>query len=145
MTSRCYGDMHVVFKQGMKEIAAQHGKVGDVHAEAVGAEVGSSCHIHISLWRGGKNVFWDAETRRSSQLFRQFRRSDEVFAGVVLLLCAAINSTQRLPVRELGADEDGVVTRHRTVGFRVVGRGTHSASEEPDAGRDANLTWALRR
>src|SRR6266850_5073850 len=65
-------DMHVVFKQGLKEIAAQHGKSVTFMAKPWAAEVGSSCHIHISLWRDGKNLFWDPKLKRGSKVFRQF-------------------------------------------------------------------------
>jgi glutamine synthetase len=80
-------DMHIIFKQGLKEIAAQQGKSVTFMAKPWAAEVGSSCHIHISLWQGPRNVFWDQsgrspskrntkhETRNTpagSKLFRQF-------------------------------------------------------------------------
>src|SRR6266480_311488 len=79
-------DMHVVFKQGIKEIAAQHVKSITFMAKPRANEVGSSCHIHISLWRDGANLFRDAAKRGTapksqipnpksesgSKFFRQF-------------------------------------------------------------------------
>src|SRR5258708_22545118 len=76
-------DMHVLFKQGIKEIADQHGKSVSFMAKYSPSEAGNSCHIHMSLWKAGQNVFWDsAKKRRSSAkqhgvysgsaLFRQF-------------------------------------------------------------------------
>src|SRR5438876_5299210 len=56
-------DMHVVFKQGLKDIVAQHGSVLTFMAKPWANEVGSSCHIHLSLWKGGRNLFWDASKR----------------------------------------------------------------------------------
>jgi glutamine synthetase len=38
-------DMHVVFKQGMKELASQHGQCVTFMPKPWAAEVGSSCHI----------------------------------------------------------------------------------------------------
>ncbi|HXJ72563.1 MAG TPA: glutamine synthetase, partial [Candidatus Dormibacteraeota bacterium] len=41
-------DMHVLFKQGLKEMAAQHGQSVTFMPKVAAQEVGSSCHIHIS-------------------------------------------------------------------------------------------------
>src|SRR5260370_5113167 len=65
-------DGHTLFKQGAKEIADQQGKCVTFMAKPDAAEVGSSCHIHFSLWQKAKNVFWDARTQRGSKSFRQF-------------------------------------------------------------------------
>ena len=65
-------DMHSIFKQGVKEIATQRGKCVTFMAKPFVDEPGSSCHIHTSLWRDGKNSFWDAKGRQGSKLFRQF-------------------------------------------------------------------------
>lgn len=50
-------DMHVFFKQGVKELAEQHGKAVSFMAKYAPAEAGSSCHIHISLWQDRRNLF----------------------------------------------------------------------------------------
>lgn len=52
-------DRHVIFKQGVKELAEQHGKAVSFMAKYAPSEAGSSCHIHLSLWRGERNLFWD--------------------------------------------------------------------------------------
>jgi glutamine synthetase len=54
-------DRHTLFKQGVKELAEQHGKSVSFMAKYAPSEAGSSCHIHMSLWRGGKNLFWDVK------------------------------------------------------------------------------------
>src|ERR1043166_4130274 len=67
-------DMHVLFKQGIKEIAAQHGKCITFMAKPWASEVGSSCHVHLSVWRGGQNLFWDAKD--GSHVSRDVKRKD---------------------------------------------------------------------
>src|ERR1044071_2109884 len=52
-------DMHVLFKQGIKEIADQNGKAVSFMAKYAPSEAGNSCHIHMSLWKGGRNLFWE--------------------------------------------------------------------------------------
>jgi len=78
-------DLHCLFKQGVKEIADQHGKCISFMAKYAPSEAGNSCHVHISLWKNGRNAFVDsgkppsgssrkhAVTRfAGSKLFRQF-------------------------------------------------------------------------
>src|SRR4029077_5458500 len=65
-------DMHAIFKQGVKEIAAQQGKAITFMPKPSMTEPGSSCHIHASLWKNGKNLFWDARKKSGSEVFRQF-------------------------------------------------------------------------
>lgn len=58
--------MHVLFKQGVREIAEQHGKAVTFMAKPAAGEAGSSCHIHISLWQGGRNLFAADKGRRAA-------------------------------------------------------------------------------
>ena len=50
-------DGHCVFKQGAKEIAEQNGKCISFMPKIFANDAGNSCHIHISIWRDGKNLF----------------------------------------------------------------------------------------
>ncbi|MEK7707530.1 MAG: glutamine synthetase family protein, partial [Verrucomicrobiota bacterium] len=65
-------DMHVLFKQGVKEIADQHGKAISFMAKSAPGEAGNSCHIHMSLWRGRQSLFPAAKGNSGSKFFRQF-------------------------------------------------------------------------
>jgi len=60
-------DRHVVFKQCLKELADAAGMSLTFMAKPFHGQAGSSCHIHFSLWRGGKNVF-----EKDGDLFRWF-------------------------------------------------------------------------
>ncbi len=46
-------DMHTLFKQGAREIAAQYDQAITFMAKPSVTEPGNSCHIHASLWQGG--------------------------------------------------------------------------------------------
>src|SRR6185436_21194626 len=50
-------DRHVVFKQCLKELADAAGMSLTFMAKPFAGQAGSSCHIHFSLWRDGKNAF----------------------------------------------------------------------------------------
>jgi glutamine synthetase len=50
-------DHHAIHKNGIKEIANQHGCSVTFMAKPDHAPIGSSCHVHSSLWRDGRNAF----------------------------------------------------------------------------------------
>jgi len=132
-------DMHVVFKQGMKEIAAQHGKSVTFMPKPWAAEVGSSCHIHISLWRDGKNAFWDAKAGEGSALFRQFLGGLMKYSPELCYFFApTINSYKRYQSASWAPTKMAWSHDNRTVGFRVVGHGNSFRIENRMPGADAN-------
>jgi glutamine synthetase len=55
-------DHHVVFKHGVKEIAALQGRAVTFMAKWSGAVAGSSCHVHTSIWdrKTGAPLGYDA-------------------------------------------------------------------------------------
>ena len=52
-------DNHVIYKNGAKEIAQQNGCSITFMAKPDHTWIGSSCHVHMSLWRDGANAFAD--------------------------------------------------------------------------------------
>jgi glutamine synthetase len=133
------GDIHVVFKHGIKEIAEQHGKSVTFMAKFAANEAGSSCHIHISLWRGNENLFWDPETRAGSKLFRQFLGGLLKYSPEFCYFYApTINSYKRYQAASWAPTKMAWSTDNRTVGFRVVGHGASFRIENRMPGADAN-------
>ncbi|MBL9126925.1 MAG: glutamine synthetase, partial [Verrucomicrobiales bacterium] len=57
-------DRHVLFKQAVKEIASQFGKSVTFMAKYAPSEAGNSCHIHMSLWKGARSLFWESGAAR---------------------------------------------------------------------------------
>jgi glutamine synthetase len=140
-------DRHVVFKQGIKEIAAQHVKSISFMAKPWAGEVGSSCHIHISLWRAGKNLFWDttkrgprnAEHGTGTKLFRQFLGGLMKYSPELCCFFApTINSYKRYQSASWAPTKMAWSHDNRTVGFRVVGHGPSFRIENRMPGADAN-------
>jgi glutamine synthetase len=132
-------DLHVVFKQGLKELAAQHGKCATFMPKPWAAEVGSSCHIHISLWRGAKSAFWDAKRGEGSTLFRQFLGGLMKYSPELCCFFApSINSYKRYQSASWAPTKMAWSHDNRTVGFRVVGQGTGFRIENRMPGADAN-------
>jgi glutamine synthetase len=132
-------DRHVFFKQSMKEIARNHGRTVTFMAKPFEQEPGSSCHIHLSLYRDGRNAFWDEETGGGTPLFRAFLGGLLKYSpDFTLLYAPTINSYKRFqsmswaPTRLVWAGDN------RTVGFRVVSRGQAFRIENRMPGADAN-------
>jgi len=137
-------DMHTVFKHGVKEIAAQHGKAVTFMAKPWANEVGSSCHIHMSLWKGAANRFWDPKTKKGSALFRQFlggllKYSPELCA----FYAPTVNAYKRYQAASWAPTKMAWSFDNRTAGFRVVGEGKAFRFENRMAGADANPYLAL--
>src|SRR5256885_2899610 len=140
-------DRHVFFKQGIKEIAAQHVKSITFMAKPRANEVGSSCHIHISLWRDGANLFRDAakrgtrnaENRKGSKFFRQFLGGLMKYSPELCYFFApTVNSYKRYQSASWAPTKMAWSHDNRTVGFRVVGHDDSFRVENRMPGADAN-------
>ena len=143
-------DMHVLFKQGIKEIADQHGKAVSFMAKYAPSEAGNSCHIHMSLWKTGKNSFWNSEkTRRGTAKAQPFSSGSTVFrqflGGLMkyspelsLFFAPTINSYKRYQAGSWAPTRMAWAMDNRTVGFRVVGEGGSFRIENRMPGADAN-------
>ena len=132
-------DMHVVFKQGLKEMASQHGKCVTFMPKPWATEVGSSCHLHASLWGQGRNLLWDPKRHTGSNLFRQFLGGLMKYAPELCLLFApTINSYKRYQSASWAPTRMAWSIDNRTVGFRVVGHGNSYRIENRMPGADAN-------
>ena len=133
-------DRHCLFKQGMKEIAAQHGRSLTFMAKPWAAEVGSSCHIHLSLWHDGHNLFWDPERpAEGSRIFRQFLGGLLAYSPELCLAFApTVNSYKRYQSASWAPTRMAWSHDNRTVGYRVVGSGKGFRLENRMPGADAN-------
>ena len=148
-------DMHAVFKQGVREIAEQHGKAVTFMAKYAPGEAGSSCHIHVSLWKGGKNLFWERGTRNAergmkksghlshatchSSLFKQFLGGLMKYSPELCLFFGpTINSYKRYQPGSWAPTRMAWAVDNRTTGFRVVGEGGSFRIENRMPGADAN-------
>jgi glutamine synthetase len=132
-------DLHTVFKHGIKELAAQHGKSVSFMAKYAPPEAGSSCHLHLSLWRGNRNLFWDAGRHGGSKLFRQFLGGLMRYsAELCLLLAPTINSYKRFQPGSWAPTRMAWATDNRTTGFRIVGHQGAFRIENRMPGADAN-------
>ncbi|MCI0534521.1 MAG: glutamine synthetase family protein [Verrucomicrobiales bacterium] len=151
-------DMHVLFKQGVKEIAEQQAKAVTFMAKYAAGEAGNSCHVHLSLWKGGRNGFWEtnrgsskvkAQSSRSggsnasmphgSGLFRQFLGGLMKYSPELCLFFGpTTNSYKRYQPGSWAPTRMAWATDNRTTGFRIVGQGNGFRIENRLPGADAN-------
>ena len=150
-------DRHLVFKNGVKEIAAQHGRAATFMAKWSMDSVGSSCHLHTSLWDAASGAPLmdgspglmdgspgDDHPSGLSKVGRQLL-AGQLLAGRQLAWCFApyVNSYRRYvpgswaPTALVWGDDN------RTCGFRVVGHGSGRRVENRIPGADVNPYLAL--
>lgn len=135
-------DRHVVYKQCLKELADRLGISVTFMAKYHESQAGSSCHIHISIFKNGKNAFvggQDFGKFKGSDIFRWFLGGWIAnVADVMPFYAPTVNSYKRY------VDGSWAPTRlawsydNRTAGFRVVGKGESLRIECRIPGADCN-------
>jgi glutamine synthetase len=127
-------DDHVVYKTGIKEIAFRRGCSVTFMAKPHHDWVGSSCHIHSSLWRDGENAF-----AGESELFRHYLAGQiACLADLAIFVAPTINSYKRFAAGSWAPTTLAWGYDNRTCGFRVVGHGSSVRPETRIPGADAN-------
>jgi glutamine synthetase len=127
-------DRHVVFKQCLKELADAAGMSLTFMAKPFHGQAGSSCHIHFSLWRGGKNVF-----EKDGDLFRWFLGGWMAHVPDLMVFYApTVNSYKRYVDASWAPTRIAWSYDNRTAGFRVVGDGPSLRIECRIPGADCN-------
>jgi len=132
-------DNHVVYKNGAKELAQQNGCSITFMAKPDHASIGSSCHIHSSLWHGGESAF-----AGETDVFKQFVAGQIACARELALFFApAINSYKRYAAGSWAPTTLAWGYDNRTCGFRIVGHGNALRAETRIPGADANPSLAF--
>ncbi|HSZ36178.1 MAG TPA: glutamine synthetase family protein [Acidimicrobiales bacterium] len=140
-------DRHLVFKNGIKEIAAQEGRATTFMAKWTMEDTGSSCHVHTSLWdaESGEPLMADASHATGlSELGRRWL-AGQLAAARELAWCAAptLNSYRRYVPGSWAPTAVVWGEDNRTCGFRVVGSGAGRRVESRVPGADVNPYLAL--
>ena len=131
-------DRHVIYKNGVKEIAFGLGISATFMAKPSEKDIGSSCHIHSSLiGEDGKSAFVDGETE--SDVFRHYLGGQRAhIRELALFLAPSVNSYKRYAAESWAPTSVSWGRDNRTCGFRVVGHGQSRRAECRIPGADAN-------
>jgi glutamine synthetase len=135
-------DRHTVYKNGAKEIAALNRQSISFMAKYDIDRVGSSCHIHSSLWSAGGDTALMADAADVHHLSAVARGwLGGLMAGArELAWCFApyVNSYKRYQPDSWAPTAVGWGLDNRTLGFRIVGRGAGRRVECRIPGADVN-------
>lgn len=139
-------DHHTIAKHATKEIADQQGHAASFLPKWRADRVGSSSHVHQSLWKDGRNVFHDPNGEHGmSDLMRQY------LAGLIrhapettVFLAPYVNSYKRFAKATFAPTKTVWSVDNRTAGFRLCGAGTPAVRVECRiGGSDLNPYLAL--
>ena len=125
-------DRHVVLKNATKEIAHFQGKAVTFMAKWDFGLAGSSSHIHMSLAKGGKNVFIDArDPLGMSPMMKHYMAGLLTYAGdITYFLAPYINSYKRFQAGTFAPTKAIWSSDNRTAGFRLCGENTKGVRVE---------------
>jgi glutamine synthetase len=134
-------DRHVVYKTGVKELAALAGKSASFMAKWNDAQPGSSGHIHISLRDvGGAPASGDAAGPHGlSDGFAHFLAGQiALLREMTLFLAPLVNSYKRFQAGSFAPTKAVWSRDNRTAAFRVLGQGKSLRAECRVPGADVN-------
>lgn len=135
-------DRHVLMKQCMKETADQMGMAVTFMAKPDEGEAGSSCHIHVSLWKNDANAFpgdVSFPPLKVSDEFRWFLGGwMDKMSELIVLFAPTINSYKRFQEGSFAPTRIAWSHDNRTAGFRIVGEGSALRIECRVPGADVN-------
>lgn len=131
-------DRHVVYKHGVKAIAAESNHVATFMAKVSETSPGSSCHVHISLTHDGQPALGTDSSCITSR-GSQFLAGLLAFSPELTLLHApAANSYKRLIEGSWAPANMTWGIDNRTCAVRCVGNGANFRFEFRVPGSDAN-------
>ena len=125
-------DHHTIAKHAIKEIAWMHGHAATFLPKWRADKVGSSSHLHQSLWQGGDAAFHDPSRDYGiSELMGQFLAGQLKYAAdLTFFLAPYVNSYKRFMKGTFAPTKAVWSVDNRTAGFRVCGDGTPAVRVE---------------
>ena len=125
-------DHHTIAKHAVKEIAWQQGHAATFLPKWHHDKVGSSSHVHQSLWKDGKPAFYDEnDPLGMSQLMKHYMAGMLNYApDYMYFLAPYINSYKRFMKGTFAPTRIIWSVDNRTAGFRLCGDGTKAVRVE---------------
>jgi glutamine synthetase len=125
-------DHHTIAKHATKEIAWQQGHAVTFLPKWHHDRVGSSSHVHQSLWKDGKPAFFDADDQLGmSPLMKTYMAGLLKYApDFMYFLAPYINSYKRFQKGTFAPTRTIWSVDNRTAGFRLCAEGSKSVRVE---------------
>lgn len=134
-------DMHVLFKHAVKDLARKNGLTASFMPKLHIDEVGSSCHLHVSLWSAETGEPLDWGNPGMSPVFASFVAGQlEHAIDLGLMFAPTVNSYKRFVPDQFAGTSIVVGNDNRSCAFRLVGHGHSFRLENRIPGADANPT-----
>jgi len=125
-------DHHTIAKHATKEIADQQGHAASFLPKWHQDRVGSSSHVHQSLWKDGANAFFDPHAEFGmSDLMRTYMAGLIRYApDMTVFMAPYINSYKRFSKATFAPTKTVWSVDNRTAGFRLCGEGSKAIRVE---------------
>ena len=135
-------DRHVIYKNGIKEIAAFNNRAVTFMAKHSMTEAGSSFHLHSSIWNedASESLMWaEKEKHHMSETCRHYL-GGLISTGRELswMYAPYVNSYKRYQPESWAPTALAWAIDNRTCGYRVVGHGKSYRVESRIPGADGN-------
>jgi len=135
-------DRHAVYKECLKEVADQMDLSVTFMAKYVTDQAGSSCHIHLSLYKNKKNAFVGKQALgrvKCSDAFRWFLGGwIQHLPEMMVCYAPTVNSYKRYVHGTFAPTSLAWSYDNRSAGFRIVGSGESLRIECRVPGADCN-------
>lgn len=139
-------EYHTIAKHAVKEICWQHDVSATFLAKWAPDKVGSSSHVHQSLWADGRNVFHDPDDALGmSSVMKAYMAGQLKYAAdLTVFLAPYVNSYKRFGKGTFAPTKIAWSVDNRTAGFRLCGEGTKAVRVEARiGGSDLNPYLAI--
>ncbi len=125
-------DHHTIGKHAVKEIAWQHGHAASFLPKWHANRVGSSAHVHQSLWKDGVPAFFDKDDSLGmSELMQHYMAGLIAHApDYTYFLAPYVNSYKRFAKGTFAPTKTVWSVDNRTAGFRLCGAGSKGVRVE---------------
>lgn len=125
-------DYHSIAKHAIKEIAWQHGHAATFLPKWDKDRVGSSSHVHQSLWKDGEAAFFDkSRPHGMSELMGHYMAGLIKYApDYIYFLAPYVNSYKRFAKGTFAPTKTVWSVDNRTAGFRLCGENTKGVRVE---------------
>ena len=132
-------DRHTIYKNGVKEIANLNGISASFMAKPSEKDIGSSCHIHMSLVDRGSQSNAFVEGEQETDVFRHYLGGlRNRVRELALFIAPSVNSYKRYAAESWAPTSISWGRDNRTCGFRIVGHGLSRRIECRIPGADVN-------
>lgn len=125
-------DYHTIAKHAVKEISWQMGRAASFLPKWDHNRVGSSSHVHQSLWKGNEPIFFEkSDPLGMSELMKNYVAGLLKYAAdYTYFLAPYINSYKRFQKGSFAPTRTIWSVDNRTAGFRLCGDGTKAVRIE---------------